>query len=70
MNATLFNADSGTHLKIIAVALLGAIVVVLVSIAAHSGANKVIRLQTNLPIETPSATTVEPTAHFIVVSRS
>jgi hypothetical protein len=32
MNATLFNADAETHLKIVALGVLGAIVVVSVSI--------------------------------------
>jgi hypothetical protein len=59
MNATLFTADAGTHLKIILVALLGAIVVVSASIAAHLGADKVIRLQSHLLIETPSTPAVD-----------
>ncbi len=59
MNATLFSADAGTHLKIIGVALLGAIAVVWVSTAAHLGDDKVIRLQSDLPIETPSTPAVD-----------
>ena len=35
MNATLMNADAGTHLKIIALSLLGATVVVWVLIFAN-----------------------------------
>jgi hypothetical protein len=60
MNTTLFNADAGTHLKIIVVAPLGAIVVVWASIAAHLGTDKVIRLQSHSSIETPSTPAVDP----------
>jgi len=61
MNATLFNSDAGTHLKIIVVALLGALVVVWVSIAAHfRGDDKVIRFQFDLLIETPSSPADRP----------
>jgi hypothetical protein len=59
MNATLFNADAGTHLKIVLVALFGATIVVWASIAAHLGTDKVIRLQSHLSIETPSTPAVD-----------
>jgi hypothetical protein len=35
MNATLLNADAGTHLKIVALSLLGGTVVIWVSIFAN-----------------------------------
>jgi hypothetical protein len=51
MSHSLLHASSRTHLKIVVLALVGAILVVLTGIAAHVSANgDVARLQTQAPV--------------------
>ena len=51
MNHSLLSADRRTHLKVVVVALMGAILAVGVGIAAHVSSNgEVARLQGNPPV--------------------
>jgi hypothetical protein len=51
MNHSLLSADRRTHLKVVVMALLGAILVVGIGIAAHLSTNgDVARLQGNPPV--------------------
>ena len=51
MNYSLLNASSQTHLKIVIVALVGAILIVLGGITAHVNADRdVVRLHAHAPV--------------------
>jgi hypothetical protein len=51
MSHSLLTADRGTHVKIVVVALVGAIMVVVASIAAHvSASGEIARLQAHAPV--------------------
>ena len=51
MTHSLLAADRGTHIKIVVVALLGAILIVLAGIAAHVTAwSEIARLQAHAPV--------------------
>ena len=61
MSATLYNGDGRTHFKIIVVGLLGALVVVWVSAAAHLGTDKILQLQSDAPIAIASTPSTDRT---------
>jgi hypothetical protein len=51
MSHSLLTADRGTHIKIVVVSLLGAILIVLAGIAAHVRAgSEIARLQAHAPV--------------------
>lgn len=51
MSHSLLTADRGTHVKIVVVALVGAILVVAAGIAAHVSANsEMVQVQTHGPV--------------------
>ena len=66
MNATLFNADRHTHLKIVAAGLLGAIVVVWIAIAAHLGAEGIARVGSDVQVAS-SAVPITPQQESSVI---
>jgi hypothetical protein len=50
MNHSLFSADRGTHLKMVAVALIAAMAVVVVGITARTGIDEAAGIQPNGPV--------------------
>jgi hypothetical protein len=50
MSHSLLSARSRTHVKIVVVALVGAILIVLGGIAAHVNANEIARLHAQAPV--------------------